>query len=219
MKEEINQIGKAAEKALDFVEKLVAAPLMEGTGILTDKISYWRFQNKINVILKAKQFLKEKNINIPKNIPIKDLSTLLEYSSFEEDDIMKDSWSKLLSNSLNPDNKFNSLHIFSIILNQLSVNEIYILNYMSDNSPKEINKERKFFPKKDLIENSSSDFDLSLIFIDNLVRLNLIEISLPDFQGSFTFGGITNGSVSYHDNFTSFRLSKFGETLVKQINI
>ena len=33
----IDGIGKAAEKALEFVEKLIAAPLMEGTAILTDK--------------------------------------------------------------------------------------------------------------------------------------------------------------------------------------
>lgn len=222
MKEEIEKIdgiGKAAEKALDFIENLIAAPLMEGTGILTDRISYWRFKNKINIILKAKEFLKEKNIKTPKNIPIKDLSTLLEYSSFEEDEIMKDSWSKLLSNSLDPNNKFDSLHIFSIILNQLSVNEIYILNHMLSNSSEVKNGDRKFFLKKDLLKISNTDSDLSLIFIDNLFRLNLIEISLPDLDNQFQINIFGNGRLYYNELSVSFRLSKFGETLVTQLNI
>lgn len=45
-KELAEGIGKVAEKALDFIEKVIAGPVIEGTGILTDKIQYIRFKNK-----------------------------------------------------------------------------------------------------------------------------------------------------------------------------
>jgi hypothetical protein len=102
--EMINGISLASEKAFNFVEKIVAGPIMEGTGIFTDKVKYWRFKNQINIIIKAKKFLKEKGINVPKKIPIKDLTTLLENASFEENEQIQDNWANLLANTLNPNN-------------------------------------------------------------------------------------------------------------------
>src|SRR5690606_40694522 len=87
-----NGIGIAAEKALDFIEKIIAAPIMEGTGIFTDKVKYWRFKNQVDIITKAREYLKSKGIETPIKLPIKDVTTLLEYASFEEDEIMQDSW-------------------------------------------------------------------------------------------------------------------------------
>lgn len=69
MKEEMSkmsEIGIAAEKALSFIEKLIAAPLIQVTRILTDKVEYWRWKNKIETILKAKNFLKLKGIEVSK---------------------------------------------------------------------------------------------------------------------------------------------------------
>ena len=57
-----NGIGIAAEKALDFIEKIIAAPIMEGTGIFTDKVKYWRFKNQVNIITKAREYLKAKEL-------------------------------------------------------------------------------------------------------------------------------------------------------------
>jgi hypothetical protein len=117
-------IGIAAEKALDFIEKVMAGPIIEGTGIFTDKVKYWGFKNQVDIIQKARNYLKAKGIDTPKKIPIKDVTTLLEYASFEENEMMQNSWASLLANTLNSDNKFNACHIFSQILNQLSVNEV-----------------------------------------------------------------------------------------------
>jgi predicted lipoprotein len=77
-KELVEGIGKAAEKALDFIEKVIAGPVIEGTGILTDKIQFIRFKNKVEIITKAIEFLEKKGVKTPKEIPIKDLTTLLE---------------------------------------------------------------------------------------------------------------------------------------------
>ncbi|WP_299157132.1 Abi-alpha family protein [uncultured Tenacibaculum sp.] len=213
MKEkELTGIGQASEKALNFVEKIIASPLIEVTGVLTDKVEFWRFKNKVNIILKAKEFLKEKGIETPKRIPVKDLFTLLEYSSYEENDFMKDSWGRLLSNSLDPQNKFDSNNIFIQILNHLSCDEIILLESIN----KEISTQRalSFFNKKKIIEEMKGiDPEVQLILLDNLVRLRLIEIKNSDLI-------IGSGLMSYiyESPYEIYLITKLGESLLKKIN-
>ena len=216
-----NGIGKAAEKALDFIEKIIAAPIMEGTGIFTDKVKYWRFKNQVDIITKAREYLKSKGIETPKKIPIKDITTLLEYASFEEEEIMQDSWAKLLANTMNPNNQFNACHIFSQVLNQISVNEIYILNYVFSQCFFASSEDRPYLERRDLMRNSSSDHQTGMLLIDNLLRLRLIEEQPPRLLDN------SKKTYSYHDDdevptneivaSDCFRLSKFGVELVKQI--
>ncbi|ELY2018308.1 DUF4393 domain-containing protein [Flavobacterium psychrophilum] len=216
-----NGIGIASEKALDFVEKLIAGPLMEGTGIFTDKVNFWRFKNRINIILKAKDFLKSKGIEIPKKIPIKDLTTLLEYASFEEEEIMQDSWAKLLANTLDPKNQFNACHIFSQLLNQLSVNEFYLLKFIYSKCFFMSSDDRPYFEIAELFRNSSTDYQTTTLLIDNLLRLRLIEEKPPKLKNSSGALYLYNEDEEIPENeivsSDCFRLSKFGVELVKQI--
>ena len=216
-----NGIGQAAEKALDFIEKIVAGPIMEGTGIFTDKVKYWRFKNQVNIITKAREYLKSKGIETPKKIPIKDVTTLLEYASFEEEPIMQDSWAKLLANTMNPKNQFNTCHIFSQVLNQLSVNEVYILNFMFVNCFQISSEHRPYFSKTDLIRNGNSDYQTGLLIVDNLLRLRLIEEEPPKIREEEKKESLyieeeteARNEIIASDN---YRLSKFGVELIKQI--
>lgn len=216
-----NGIGIASEKALDFIEKLVVGPIMEGTGIFTDKVNYWRFKNRIDIILKAKIFLKSKGIHVPKKIPIKDLTTLLEYASFEEDEIMQDSWAKLLANTLDPKNQFNACHIFSQLLNQLSVNEFYVLQFIYSQCFFMTSEDRPYFEKAELVRNSYTDYQTTILLIDNLLRLRLIEEKPPKLKNSSgTIYLYTEDEEVPENEIVSsdcFRISKFGVELVKQI--
>lgn len=219
-KELANGIGKAAEKALDFIEKIIAGPLMEGTGIFTDKVKFWRFKNQVDIITKAKEYLRSKGIETPKQIPIKDVTTLLEYASFEEDEIMQDCWSKLLSNTLNPENTFDACHIFSQILNQLSVSEIYALNYMFINCFQKSSDDRPYFEKKDLIRKCQTGFENGILIIDNLIRLKLIEEEPPKL-----IENVTEDTYNFDEKIIKteivrserYRMSKFGIELLRQI--
>ncbi|WP_298344430.1 Abi-alpha family protein [uncultured Algibacter sp.] len=217
-----NGIGIAAEKALDFIEKIIAAPIMEGTGIFTDKVKYWRFKNQVNIITKAREYLKSKGIETPKKLPIKDVTTLLEYASFEEDEIMQDSWAKLLANAMNPKNQFNTCHLFSQVLNQISVNELYLLSYAKSRSYIMTSDDRPYLDRGDLIRNSHSDFHTGPLLIDNLLRLRLIEEEPPKFKEA-----LTSETYLYREDkelpkneiiaSDSFRLSKFGAELMRQV--
>ena len=218
-------IGKSAEKALDFIEKLIAGPFMEGTAIFTDKVKFWRFKNQINIITKAREFLKEKGIETPKKIPIKDLTTLLEYASFEQEEEMQDNWSSLLANTLDPKNEFNVSHIFSQVLNQLSINEIWMLEYMFSNSFIMSSDERNYFEKRLLIKISEVPYSTGDILIDNLLRLKLIEEEPPKFK---EYEKEEKSRYGYDDEprfiiiqetipTENYRLSNFGVELIRQI--
>jgi len=222
----INGIANASEKALNFVEKILADPFIEGTGIFTDKVKYWRFKNQIKIILKAKSFLKSKGIETPKKIPIKDLTTLLEYASFEEEEKMQENWANLLANSLNPKNTFNATHIFSQVLNQISFEEIQILKYMLSRSFILSSDNRPYFEKKDLIGQSVAPYELTLLLFDNLLRLRIIEEKLPKIKKEYSPSNFINDMTFDSDmpnneiiSSESIRLSKFGTELLRKINL
>ncbi|CAM1343105.1 Abi-alpha family protein [Tenacibaculum amylolyticum] len=220
-KQEIsNGIGIAAEKALEFLEKIIGGPIIEGTGILTDKIQYIRFKNKVDRTIKAIEFLKSKGVTMPKKIPIKDLSTLLEYSSYEDNETMQDCWSNLLANTLDPENIFDTCYIFSQVLNQLSISEVVILNYMFINSFQKSSEDRPYFEKKELVRKSESRLEMGVLIIDNLLRLRLIEEEPPRLiervrENSDNFDNkIITTELVLAD---CYRLSSFGVQLMKQI--
>lgn len=215
-------IGTAAEKALEFVEKLIAAPLMEGSGIFTDKINYWRFKNRIQIILKAQEFLKKKGVHTPKKMPIKDLSTLLEYASFEEDEIMQDSWAKLLTNTLDPKNQFDACHLFSQLLNQISVNEISIVRYAYSKCYLMSDDDRPYIHQNDLARYSNTEYKTSILLLDNLLRLRLIEEEPPRLKYSSLATYLYANEEEVPDQkivpTDCYRLTKFGAELVRQIS-
>ena len=214
-------IGMAAEKALDFIEKLVAGPFMEGTGIFTDKVKYWRFKNQVNIITKAREYLKSKGIETPKKISLKDVTTLLEHASFEEDEVMQDSWAKLLANTMNPNNQFDTSNIFIQILNQLSVNEVYILHFVFSNSFIMSSGDRPYFERKELERNGRTQLATKGLLIDNLLRLRLIEEEPPKLREEIKKR--PDEYIEEDEMYSAiipsdkFRLSLFGVELSRQI--
>lgn len=212
--EKINGIGLATEKALSFIEKLIAAPLMEVTGILTDKIELWRFKNKLEIIFKAKKFLESKGIDTPRKIRVKDLTTLLEYSSFEENDFMQDNWANLLSNSLNPENKFDSNNIFIQILNQISSDEIILLS--SINKLSSLNKLESFFLEEEIEKSLEKiDDEVKLVLIDNLLRLGLL-VRVYDTSLS---GGIIPRPIEGFYSGRFYSITNMGKSFLNKINL
>jgi hypothetical protein len=216
-------LGETAEKVFDFVEKIIAGPIMEGTGIFIDRVKYWRFKNQINILSKAREYLKARGIKTPKKIPVKDLTTLLEYASFEEEEIMEDSWARLLANTMDPSNQFNTCHIFSQILNQLSINEIYILRFIITRCFIQSSEHRPYFKKHELIKEGQTDYSTGLLLIDNLLRLRLIEEQPPKLSEESKSVYLFNEDEEERKNeiiaSDCYRISKFGVELVRQITL
>lgn len=114
-------IEKGLEIAKDFLDKLIS-PTIEEVGLLiSDNIKYLRFKSQVRILLKAKDYVEKKKINL-KEIPIKILVPLLENASLEENEKLQDKWSNMLVNMVNSDKNFQN-QIFPYILNQISIEE------------------------------------------------------------------------------------------------
>ncbi|MEQ9298606.1 MAG: Abi-alpha family protein [Cyclobacteriaceae bacterium] len=219
-KDSSTAIAIATEKAISFIEKVVANPLIEATGVLTDKVKFWRFQNQVKIILRAKEFLLNKGIKVPKKVPIKDLTTLLEYASLEDEEEMQDNWAHLLGEAMNPTNSFNTSMMLSQILSQISLNEIKILSYLSESSFIITESDRTYHNKHVLIQASNTTYTIGQLLIENLERLRLIEGEPPKLKDQYTGMYISDDGENDINEIIvgdSYRLSHLGSELMKKI--
>lgn len=118
-------IEKGFEVAKDFVDKLIMPSIEEAGLLVKDHITMWRFKNQVKMLNKAKYYCEIHKIE-PKKISLKVLAPLLEYSSLEEEEIMQDKWSILLSNLIDSQQNIEN-HVFPYILSQLSKDEFFPL--------------------------------------------------------------------------------------------
>lgn len=118
-------IEKGIDLAKDFLDKLIA-PAIEETGLLLkDKVTLWKFKNQVRMLNKAKAYCEKNNISY-KTISLKLLCPLLDNAALEEDEILQDKWSILLSNMVDSDQNIEN-HVFPYVLGQISSNEFLIL--------------------------------------------------------------------------------------------
>lgn len=159
--------------SVKFVGKLLENPLSELSGILYDDIRYLRVKNQVNLLTKAEAYFIKKGLN-PKSIPAKTLVPLLEYSSLEEDVTLQGMWESIFINAIHPTGR-DVISGYIDILKQLSVDEAKLLSFIYQEfsrSEFEGISLKEYLAEFDLEES----FDL---YIDNFIRLNLIENVLP----------------------------------------
>src|SRR6218665_338494 len=154
-------IEKTVDLAKSFIEKLLGASFEETGLLIADNIKLIRFKNQIKILTKAQKIVNENNIDI-KKISLKQLVPLLEYSSLEDDETLQDKWTNLMVNFIDSNENYTST-IFPFILNQVSTNELKILEMFYTLPKIDINS--KAFRK---------------IEFDNLVRLGVIVQSYDD---------------------------------------
>ncbi|MGB0942409.1 MAG: Abi-alpha family protein, partial [Marinomonas sp.] len=90
-----------------------------------DQISYWRFNNQIRILNKAKALCDKNSISV-KSIPVKLFCPYLEYASLEDDDELQDKWAILLANMVDSQQNIQN-HVFPYIMSQLSKDEFNLL--------------------------------------------------------------------------------------------
>jgi len=125
--------------------------------LLADKLRIRRLKNQIKIFSDAKKIAEENNISI-KQINLKTLVPLLEFSSLEEDETLQKKWSNLIVNFSDVNEKYES-SIFPFILNQLTVEDVRIIE--------------RFY------SSGRGSAIPSGIIQSNLLRLGLIEIFNP----------------------------------------
>lgn len=150
----------AIEKGIDlvggFIEKLAGSSLEEAGLLLADKVRIRRLRAQIQTFSEVKRITEENNITL-REINLKTLVPLLEFSSLEEDETLQQKWINLIVNYSDSSQKLET-SIFPFILNQLSSSEATKLDAI-----------------KDIVEISSKKIELTDIEISNVTRLGLLE--------------------------------------------
>jgi hypothetical protein len=114
-------IEKGIDLVRDFVEKFLGSSIEEAGLLISDNIKLRRFKNQIKILNKAQKIVEENKIDV-KQISLKVLVPLLEYSSVEEDENQQDKWANLLINYIDIKKKYETT-VFPYILSQLSSTE------------------------------------------------------------------------------------------------
>lgn len=134
----------------------------------------WKLNNQISVVLKAIAYFNTMQIQ-PNKLRIKEISKFIEYCSFENEESMQFKWAALLANALNPYNENISLLVFMELLNQLSDEEINILELLYERSFQESSEQKAELSKLFIAKHSEIRPDFVELLLDNLKRLQLIE--------------------------------------------
>ena len=129
MERKINITSSAIEKGLDlakdFLDKLII-PTVEETGLLLkDKVTMWRFNNQVKMLIKAKETCEKYNVKL-KTVSLKLLCPLLDYAGLEENEILQDKWANLLTNLVNSEQNIEN-HVFPYLLSQVSLDEFMFI--------------------------------------------------------------------------------------------
>jgi hypothetical protein len=126
--EAINIPKRIVDNAELFLKKLLGPAIGQTGELIADQIRYRRFKNQVIIFTKAKELLESKSIE-PKQINLKTLSPLLEYSSLEEDEKVQNIWSNVIANISSYETE-QSLNLKCIeILKEITPDEILILDF------------------------------------------------------------------------------------------
>lgn len=121
----IDITSTAIEKGIDliggFIEKLAGSALEEAGLYFGDMVRVRRLKNQIKIFSDAKRIAEENNITI-KQVNLKILVPLLEFSSLEEDETLQQKWSNLIVSFSDSALNYES-SIFPFILSQLNKND------------------------------------------------------------------------------------------------
>lgn len=221
----------AAKTAVDYVNQITKIPLSQIGDILGDKVRIWRYKNSIELLLKVKEYHQRKGISV-KQIPVKTLLPLLENSSLEEDESLKNKWTALLANATDSGNNLELHNIFVELLRQLSSLEVRVLDFMYNENENlgsgvfsvksfsvrifhEIHTKDESFPFEKYRNNER---EKEGVLIDNLIRLNLIEYKpeqhelTHSLRNSLRYG---YNSIPYYDK-REIQLSVMGFSFVRE---
>jgi Abortive infection alpha len=90
--------------------------------LLKDNISFWRFKNQVNTVLKARAFLEQKGIQpeaIKANLLPEMIVPLIEAARESSDETLSDMFAGLLASAINPGTQDTVHPAYSKVVNQL----------------------------------------------------------------------------------------------------
>lgn len=171
---------KASEKVGSFVSEIIKEPCKELSGILLDKIRYWRWERLVKLHDKAKKILKDRGVTETRAVLPKLAIPLLDNASLESDDKLQSIWAQLLANAMDPNYKENIEYLYIEIIKNLRPLDAKILHSLFTSlestpgfSGTAVLKEYSVEKRKiiDLLRIESEQYEFA---INNLMRLQCL---------------------------------------------
>lgn len=172
---------ETVNKAMNFLGELVGPTLREASLIPFDSLRELRYKRQVQILLRTREYCELNGIN-PNAIGMKNLVTLVETATIEDNNDLFEIWNNLLINSVvssNGDEILLSSHI--AILKQLSHIEVKLLEFAYSNREVNLHNDSTY---DYLGLNMFNDVDkLKKAFV-NLQRLKLTYDISEDFTES-----------------------------------
>lgn len=130
--------AKTAGKIVDatrefghFIAPIVKSPLENAIGIVSDRLSYMRWERQQRLMERARLFMSSQGVDQPtRPVPLNIAIPILQAASMEEDDDLQDTWARLLVNALNERSGVEVKHVFVSMLKDMTPIEVIILNIL-----------------------------------------------------------------------------------------
>jgi hypothetical protein len=208
--EAINVPKRIVDGAEKFLSKLLGPAISESGQLISDQIRFRRFKNQVTIFTKAKDLLEEKGIQ-PKQVNLKILAPLVEYSSLEEDEKLQTIWANVVANISTYDTE-QSFNLKCIeILKEITPHEILLLDYIFEKfKTKEKEtlkkwKDKEYFKNRTTVSPDNAIFspwtfkdDLTMtqeqvdLYVDRLVSFGVIKFEQPELSESSSDTVITD---------------------------
>lgn len=129
------EVAKATGKAIDvvkasgsFVASILQKPLTELSGVLTDKIKAWRFENMLKIQDAAAKLVAQRGDSfLMRPVPLSLSVPLVEAASLVEDEFLQERWAALLVNFADEGSAVAPARSFVGFLSEMSSLEVRIL--------------------------------------------------------------------------------------------
>ncbi len=168
------EIEASENEVKEFFNGIVPECVKEFGGLLADKVRFWRWSNQVDIIREAKVKIEASGLE-RKQVPLKVLLPILENSSLEEDELLKNKWSNLLANAISGNKEINPN--YPEILKELSPLEVFILDKVYDEACKEADYSKRNemqYSKQKICEAFKLSSEQADLIVENLFRLNLL---------------------------------------------
>ena len=136
----INIVTEASVRGASSFLSRICLPAAEEFGfLLQDKISNWRLNNQIRMLQKSEKNYSKFSIQGTNAHP-RLVSSILNFSSWSDDDTIHDMWAGLLSSSCTTGGKDESNLIFINILSQITSLQAKIINHCCQSAEKKVSR-------------------------------------------------------------------------------
>lgn len=215
-----NQSIKTTEKILGFFAKIFRKPIEQISGIVTDRIIFYRIKKLIPIIDEVQKILDERNIEETRAISPKFAIPILESASLEDDEELQKIWARLIANSIDPEFNIEMRFAFIEIIKSLNPLDAKMLNYFYNilfQDPKvDFNVIENYNLKKDQIcAGLGIDSEEYLVSVYNLFRVQCLAPAI--LKGGVSMGNEPLTIFKGAEAVTMTPLGKmFVETCIKE---